>query len=352
MGKCRVCGKSSIYISDGLGICLNCIRDRWEEVEPLVKAVHRRAREKFNLPAEVPRDGQHPCTECGNECKIKTIGYCGLKYVESGKLKKRDGLLEWYYDPLPTNCVAAFTCAATGCGYPKYSRTNGVEYGYKNLAIFYTACSFNCLFCQNWHFRVCNPRPITPEELAQKVDPRTACICYFGGDPGPQFIHSIKTSELAIKHGTRVCWETNGNLNPSLLERAFELALESGGTIKFDLKAYDERVALTLCGVSNRRTLDNFKRVGKRFNERPVPPPVVASTLLVPGYIDEHEVEQIARFIAGIDPRIPYSLLAFYPQFQMDDLPTTPRKLALRAYEVAKSVGLVNVHIGNIHLLW
>jgi len=45
-------------------------------------------------------------------------------------------------------------------------------------------------------------------------------------------------------------------------------------------------------------------------------------------------------------------LLAFYPQFQMDDLPTTPRELALRAYEVAKSVGLVNVHIGNIHLLW
>lgn len=62
------------------------------------------------------------------------------------------GNVSWYYDPLPTNCVAAWVCpAGTGAGYPEYAYSRGVEYGYKNLAVFYQASSFDCLFCQNWN---------------------------------------------------------------------------------------------------------------------------------------------------------------------------------------------------------
>ena len=79
-------------------------------------------------------------------------------------------------------------------------------------------------------------------------------------------------------------------------------------------------------------------------------PVLTASTLLVPGYVDEEEVEQIAKFIAEINPAIPYSLLAFYPCYVIDDLPTTSRKLAYKCYERAKK-HLENVRIGNVHLL-
>jgi len=41
----------------------------------------------------------------------------------------------------------------------------------------------------------------------------------------------------------------------------------------------------------------------------------------VPGYVDAEEVGLIARFIAEVDPRIPYTLLAFAPHFYMQDLP-------------------------------
>jgi pyruvate-formate lyase-activating enzyme len=34
-------------------------------------------------------------------------------------------------------------------------------------------------------------------------------------------------------------------------------------------------------------------------------------------------VAAIARFIASLDPNIPYSLLAFHPQFNMSHLPMT-----------------------------
>jgi pyruvate formate lyase activating enzyme len=78
---------------------------------------------------------------------------------------------------------------------------------------------------------------------------------------------------------------------------------------------------------------------------------LIASTLLVPGYVDEPEVERIAKFIAGLNPEIPYRLLAFYPHFYLKDLPTTSRSHAIRCQAVAKGVGLRHVHIGNVHLL-
>ncbi len=129
------------------------------------------------------------------------------------------------------------------------------------------------------------------------------------------------------------------------------LALESGGCIKFDLKAWDDNLHVTLTGVTNARTLENFARVGKDINARPVPPLLIASTLLVPGYIDEDEIRGIARFIASINRDIPYSLLGFHPHFYMSDLPRTSRVLAQRCLAVAEEEGLSNVRIGNVGLL-
>jgi pyruvate formate lyase activating enzyme len=78
---------------------------------------------------------------------------------------------------------------------------------------------------------------------------------------------------------------------------------------------------------------------------------VVASTLLVPGYVDAKEVGRIARFIAEVNPNIPYALLAFYPNFYIHDLPTTNWEHANKAQAAALEAGLQNVRIGNRHLL-
>ncbi len=60
---------------------------------------------------------------------------------------------------------------------------------------------------------------------------------------------------------------------------------------------------------------------------------------------------KIARFIAALDPEIPYSLLAFAPNFCMGDLPCTPVRQAREAEAAARAAGLVNVRIANRHLL-
>lgn len=348
MGQCTVCRRTSGQISGALGLCSRCILADAPQARARAAAVHARSRRQFGLPVEPPRaaDARH-CTNCANACGIAPgeVGYCGVRANEGQRLVGGDAdsaAVQWYDDPLPTNCVADWVCPASGpAGYPAFTDNEGPEHGYYNLAVFYEACTFNCLFCQNWHFkgraRVGAGR--SAWELAAAVTPRTRCICFFGGDPACQIEHAIAAARLAREqrrgHILRICWETNGSMSRAALVQMAELSLESGGCIKFDLKAWDDRLHRALCGVSNRRTLENFRFLSGWASRRPDPPLVIASTLLVPGYVDAAQVNGIARLIAELDPRIPYVLLAFHPAFEMGDLPVTPRRHAMECLAAA-----------------
>jgi len=198
---------------------------------------------------------------------------------------------------------------------------------------------------------------MSAESLAAKVDAHVSCICFFGGDPSVQMPHALKTSLLALekarneKRLLRICWETNGYWKREFALKAAELSLNSGGNVKFDLKTWDENLNKVLCGVSNAPILQNFRTIGEKFfKERSKLPILTASTLLVPGYVDVEEVRSLARFIAEVDPEVPYTLLAFYPQYVLTDLPTTSGELAYKCRDAAEE-HLKNVRIGNVSLL-
>ena len=131
-----------------------------------------------------------------------------------------------------------------------------------------------------------------------------------------------------------------------------ELAIKSGGNIKFDLKTFSEKLNIVLCGVSNKRTLENFKFLAENYfgTRGQDMPEMSACTLLVPGYTTSEEVELIAKFISSIDKNIPYSLLIFHGDYQMRDLKITPQIKSLKCLEVAKK-HLKRVNLGNKFLL-
>ncbi len=350
MGTCVNCGESSQVISEPLSICVSCIRDDFENVKSQIERIHCETRGSYGLPQRIPRGGSFRCSFCVNQCEIQAggTGYCGVRKEFGGKLEFRSGgsrraYLDYYYDPLPTNCVADWVCPGTRMR------------GKCNLAVFYRACSFDCLFCQNYTFRFTDfdqTSALSDDDLARCAGPDTACICYFGGDPAPQAIHSLSAASLSLERGNRrICWESNGSMKRAHLDQMIEVALRTGGIIKFDLKAFSEQLNLALCGTSNRWTLENFEHLASHFTRRRDPPLVVASTLLVPGYVDRREVALICRFVASLDKGIPYSLLGFHPHCNMSDLPTTSFSHAAMAREIAREAGLANVHIGNAHLL-
>ncbi len=364
MARCQLCGKETVTISAVIGYCYQCLRQHWDKIRGKIFALHAKSREPFGLPPEIPRaENGIRCHLCANACQIGVgeVGFCGIRKNAEGRLVGGTitGNLQFYYDPLPTNCVADWVCpAGTGVGYPEYAYKNGPEFGYYNLAVFYQACNFNCLYCQNWSFKegFKHPHLVTIDELVEATfKKKVSCVCFFGGDPTPQIIHALAVSKRILnrkdKPILRICWETNGAVNPKILKQMAEISLNSGGCIKFDLKAWHEEVHLALCGVSNKQTLNNFAWLASLTKKRPTPPFLIASTLLVPGYVDVEEVREIARFIAKLNPDIPYSLLAFYPCFVLNDLPTTSYAHAMRCLEAAKEAGLRRVKIGNRHLL-
>ncbi len=262
-----------------------------------------------------------------------------MDYPWEGGAKK--ALVHTYYDPIPTNCCAAWFC--------------GAQAG-KNLAVFFYGCNFDCLFCQNAQHKFFDEGELFSEEklVERALAPGVECVCFFGGSPEPQLPFALRTARRIAEESegkVRICWEWNGAGNPALVRQAAEISLESGGIVKFDLKCWDERLALALCGVSTRPSFDNFRLLAEQFLPQAGHPFLTATTLLVPGYVDEGEVGRIAEFIAELCPDIPYSLLVFHPAYCLADLPVTSLEQVVRSFRAARSAGLSRVHVGNLHLL-
>ena len=76
--------------------------------------------------------------------------------------------------------------------------------------------------------------------------------------------------------------------------------------VMFSVKALDEDIHKEYTGRSNKRVLDNLKKIyqmGKKLQ---------VETVLIPGLIDEHEVERIAEHVGSIDPEIPFRVDAYF----------------------------------------
>lgn len=314
--KCEICGKGDA--AEALRVCRNCILEGkgYEYIQKAHKILPNRGK---------------ACNMCGNDCRMeeRQKGFCRLRENREEKIlsysDRKTAIGQYYYDSLPTNCVASWVC--------------GLEKGY-NLAVFYGACNFDCLFCQNWiHHEMAEKRqPVITADEVIKAAENAKCVCFFGGDPSCQILHALNVAEHVE---AIVCWETNGNFAKRYLP---EVAKHTDGIVKFDLKTWNEKLSYALCGVSNKNSYENFEYLAKHCR-------MAASTLLVPYYINAEEVYDIASFIASIDDNIPYTLLAFYPCYKMSDLPYTSKKQAMECYDAAKKAGLKKVRIGNIHLL-
>jgi pyruvate formate lyase activating enzyme len=367
VARCLLCGVDSPLTSASIAACATCLRKGTARGRALAAKAHVRSRAEVGLPAKPPRSrATAACQLCVNRCQPSdgARGICGTREAVGKKVRPLVGTAQaaavtWWHDALPTNCCASWLCpASTACGYPEYSVAPGVEHGFKNLAVGYHGCTFDCLYCQSWQSRRIDGGPRrTARELADAVDDTTTCVCYFGGDPTPQLAHALGAARLARREAKakgrplRICFETNGAMHPRQLRVMADLALESGGVIKFDLKAFDPTVHQALTGASNEQTLENFATLAQRRHERPEVPLLLATTPLVPAYVDLEEVRALAAFIAAQGRDIPYSLLPFFSCFYLADLPNTSVQHAERCLAAARDAGLTRLNLGNPEVL-
>lgn len=135
MGECVICLQKARTTSEPLGLCRACIEAGGPEVDRQIDLVHRATRWEFRLPETPPADPDGLlCRLCANRCRTREgkRGFCGIRRNVNGHWGgggASEGLLSWYLDPLPTNCVGDWVCPAnTDAGYPQFTDTRGPEY--------------------------------------------------------------------------------------------------------------------------------------------------------------------------------------------------------------------------------
>ena len=77
--------------------------------------------------------------------------------------------------------------------------------------------------------------------------------------------------------------------------------------VVFSLKAHTDNLHRQYTGKSNKKALGNFVRLYQSGVK------LRAESIFIPEYIDCLEIENIARFIAGVDRKIPYRIDAYIP---------------------------------------
>jgi len=219
--------------------------------------------------------------------------------------------------------------------------------GTKAFSIATVGCNFTCLHCQNYSI---SQLPGDDREIAgEMVSPQrvvalarqTGCrsIAYTYTEPTIFLEYAMDIAKLASLEGLKNVFVTNGYITPDAL-RAMGPYLDGAN---IDLKAFSDEFYRTVCGARLQPVLDSI-RLYKELGIW-----VEVTTLLIPNHNDsEEEISKIARFLADIDPDLPWHVTQFYPTHRLRDQPRTPVKTLERARQIGIEAGLKYVYQGNV----
>jgi pyruvate formate lyase activating enzyme len=184
------------------------------------------------------------------------------------------------------------------------------------------------------------PHQVIPSP--QGPGPARNIIAFTGGDLAcqPEFYAESTRKIKALDKNLWVLFETNGyGLTPENLDHFREAGIDS---FWLDIKAYNDAVHKRLTGCHN----DWILRLPGEIKRRDFVLEVLS--LYIPGWVEEDQIGEIARLIASVDKEIPFTILAFFAEHLMKDVPSPNLHQMLSAYEASIKAGLRHVRLGNI----
>ncbi len=164
-------------------------------------------------------------------------------------------------------------------------------------------------------------------------------VSYTYTEPTIFFEYAFDTARLARAKGLLNVFVTNGYMTAEALETAHPY-LDAANV---DLKAFRDETYKKVCKARLGPVLDSI-RLMKKLGIW-----VEVTTLVVPGLNDgDDELAGIARFIASVDPDIPWHVSRFHPDYKYDEADATPASTLKKAVEIGGREGLRYVYAGNI----
>lgn len=288
-------------------------------------------------PAELfveEEKGAVRCLACAHRCRLAPgkRGFCRIRFNEGGQL-----MTPWNYtagvavDPVEKKPL-----------YHVLPGSNALSYGM-------LGCNFRCDFCQNW----CTSQVLRDEDVTW----------------GPfRTMSAEEIVEMAIHNGAPILASTYNEplisaewshaiMGPAR-ERGICTAFISNGFATEETLEY-MRPVLDVYKVDLKTMQDrNYRSVGGRLE------PVLNTirrakgmgywvevvTLVIPGFNDsDGELADMAGFIAGVSPDIPWHVTAFHPDYRETTgiRPTAPDDI-VRAARAGTDAGLHYVYAGNL----
>ena len=188
------------------------------------------------------------------------------------------------------------------------------------------------------------PGTLKPEQIVlspQGFGPARNIAAFTGGDVTccPDFY--AECARLIKKHTKLwVLIETNGyGLTPQNLD-----CLAKSGVDSFwlDIKAFDAEKHKWLTDCTNDRIL----KLPQEMIQRGFVLEVLS--LYIPGLVEADDLENIARILTAVDCNIPFTILAFFPEYRMkNNAPPTVVEM-VNTYQRVKKVGLKKIRLGNV----
>jgi len=267
------------------------------------------------------------------------------------------------------------------------------------LSIYQSGCNFSCRKCHSWHFSKVKdgtwyaPGDILKEALAYNKlvsleEPRSKATawhahdscrccgsCVMQGHPSPSCPGVLEPESIvmspqgfgparniaAFTGGDVMCCpefygecarliKANTNLWVLLETNGYGLTtrnldyLQACGVDAFwlDIKAFDPEKHQWLTGCSNERILKLPEQILQRNFVLEV------LSLYIPGVVELDDLQNIAHLLAAADCDIPFTILAFFPEYRMQDHRSPTVREMVLAYQSAKATGLRNVRLGNL----
>ncbi|MBI4721915.1 MAG: AmmeMemoRadiSam system radical SAM enzyme [Candidatus Stahlbacteria bacterium] len=207
-------------------------------------------------------------------------------------------------------------------------------------------CNLRCKFCQNWEIAQNAPEEtqnftLSPEEVVRRAKTSgTPSIAYTYSEPTIFYEYMLETARLAHEAGIKNTMHSAGYINPEPLRELCKYLDAANIDLKgFTDEFYQELTESHLVPVL--QTLKILKSAGVHLE---------ITNLIIPTKNDDPAIiKKMCVWIRdSLGADVPIHFSRFWPMYKLKNLPPTPVETLERARNIAMSVGLKYVYIGNI----
>ena len=217
--------------------------------------------------------------------------------------------------------------------------------GSKSLCLATAGCPLSCKFCQNWELSQALPEdreaPFTTAErvVDSSVERNVGIVTFTYNEPTVYVEYLTDVARAARRRGLRSAVVSCGFMTEQPLAEMCDVL----DAIKIDLKGFDETFYERVCAAELEPVLKSIRQVAKSETHLEV------VNLVVPTLNDsDRMLRDLADWmVSEVGPDVPLHFSRFHPAFKLRNLSPTPIATLERAREVAMSLGMRYVYVGN-----